>query len=275
MIKSKKSGARSAVSPVFVSIATNKGKVRFSNEDNFYADILGIRGAKELCGHRVLNYSDRYVFGVCDGMGGEQFGDLASEIAAAAMREYSDKIKKASLLELYDTVNEYAAEANNRICRMVQERGANLSGSTFAMACIRGNMVYPFSIGDSRIYCISGSKIRQVSEDQTLAVKKLKAGIYTKEEAQLSEDAHRLTSFLGADRGRIGLKAFACEQLDLTASDVLLCSDGLTDMCTDEEILWVLMKYGDQFAAQHLVELALARGGIDNITCIVIRSVKS
>ncbi len=275
MKKSKKSGARSDVLPVFVSIATNKGKVRFSNEDNFYADILGIRGAEELCGHRVLNYSDRYVFGVCDGMGGEQFGDLASEIAVTAMREFSDKIKKASLEKLYDTVNEYAAEANNRICRMVQEKGADLGGSTFAMACVRGNLVYPFSIGDSRIYFISGSKIRQVSEDQTLAVKKLKAGIYTKEEALLSEDAHRLTSFLGADRGRIGLKALVYEPLDLAVGEVLLCSDGLADMVMDEEILWVLMKYGDQFAAQHLVELALARGGIDNITCIVIRSVKS
>lgn len=271
MRKSKKSAAGSAGQPVFVSIATNKGKVRRVNEDNFYADILGIREAEELCGHRILNHSDSYVFGVCDGMGGEQFGDAASEIAAVTMREFSAKIKKAAPGELHAAVNEYACEANNRICRMTETRRANLSGSTFVMACVRGELVYPFNIGDSRIYYRSRGRLWQISEDQTVAMKKLKANIYTKEEARLSGDAHKITTFLGVDSGNIGLKALACKPLDLSRGEVLLCSDGLTDMCTDEEILWVLKKYGDEFAAQHLVELALRNGGADNVTCIVIR----
>ena len=98
MRKSKKS----KTCPVFVSIASNKGRVRAVNEDNFYADILGTREIPDLCGHRVLDHSDRYVFGVCDGMGGEQFGDVASEIAACTMREFSDIIKISGLKNLHN-----------------------------------------------------------------------------------------------------------------------------------------------------------------------------
>ena len=269
MKKSKKSAADS---PVFVSIAANKGKVRIINEDNFYADILGIRETENLCGHRVLR-SDSHLFGVCDGMGGEQFGDIASEIAVLTMKEFSETLKYTAPEKLHAAVNEYSCEANRRICRMAEERQANLSGSTFVMACVRGNLAYTFSIGDSRIYYINKKGIRQISEDQTLAMKKLKANIYTEEEARMSEDAHKITNFLGVDSRNIGLKALAYEPLDISRGQLLLCSDGLTDMCSDEEILWVLTNYGDEFVAQHLVELALARGGIDNITCMLIRRV--
>lgn len=267
MRKSKKS----KTCPVFVSIASNKGRVRAVNEDNFYADILGTREIPDLCGHRVLDHSDRYVFGVCDGMGGEQFGDVASEIAVGTIKEFSDRIKKSSLNDLHNAVNEYAREANRRICRMAKERSADMSGSTFVMVCVRGDMVYPFSMGDSRIYFLTGNRFRQISEDQTVAAKKLRANIYSKEEARLSPDAHKITTFLGVDSRNIGLTALACEPLDLSRGEVLLCSDGLTDMCTDEEIRRCLTKYGDDFAAQHLVEIALKNGGKDNITCMVIR----
>lgn len=262
---------RSKAYPVFVSIATNKGRVRAVNEDNFYADILGIRGKSELCGHRILSCSDSYIFGVCDGMGGEQFGDTASEIAAGTMMEFSDQIKKSALKDLHNAVNEYAREANRRICRMAWERSADMSGSTFVMICVRGDTIYPFSMGDSRIYFRVGSELRQISEDQTVAAKKLKANIYSEEEARISTDSHKITTFLGVDSGNIGLNAIACEPLDLSRGEILLCSDGLTDMCKDEEICWCLTKYGDDFVAQHLVELALKNGGKDNVTCMVIR----
>lgn len=267
MKKSKKSKS----CPVFVSIASNKGRARTVNEDNFYADILGIREIPDLCGHRVLNHSDRYIFGVCDGMGGEQFGDTASEIAVGTMREFSDRIKKSELKDLHNAVNEYAREANRRICRMAWERSADMSGSTFVIVCVRGSMVYPFSMGDSRIYFRTGSELHQISEDQTVAAKKRRDNIYSEEEARLSPDAHKITTFLGVDSENIGLKALACEPLDLSRGEVLLCSDGLTDMCTNEEIRRCLIKYGDEFAAQHLVELALKNGGKDNVTCMVIR----
>lgn len=267
------SGKKGEIQPVFVSIATNKGKVRAVNEDNFYADILGVRPEEELCGHRVLGHPGMYVFAVFDGMSGEQFGDKASEIAACTMKDFSGKFSNSSPEELHDIVNEYVRAANRRICRMAEENLADISGSTFVMACVRGNMVYPFSIGDSRIYYRSGRKLRQISEDQTVAMRKVKANIYTQKEARLSEDSHKITTFLGVDKADIGLNALAYEPLDLRNGEVLLCSDGLTDMCSDKEILRIMDKFNDDFTAQHLVDLAMDNGGADNITCIVIRSI--
>lgn len=256
---------------VFVSIATNAGRVRAANEDNFYGDELGIRVPQELCGHRILSSRSGFVFAVCDGMGGEQFGDTASEIAVQTLAGYAEKIKSTPIERLCEVINEYASEANDRICAMTLERNANLSGSTFAMVCIRDGLAYPFSIGDSRIYFRIGDTLKQISEDQTLAVKKLKANIYTEDEARLSPDSHKLTTFLGVDSRKIGLKALAYDPLDLSMGDILICSDGLTDMCSDEQILSVLTSKNDSFVSQHLVEAALQNGGIDNITCILIK----
>lgn len=270
----RKSEKKGEIQPIFVSVATNQGKVRTVNEDNFYADILGVRPEETICGHRLLKHPGMYIFGVFDGMGGEQFGDKASEIAACTMRDFSGKFSNSSPEELHNIVNEYARNTNRRICTMAEENLADISGSTFVMACVRGDMVYPFSIGDSRIYYRYGRKLRQISEDQTVAMRKVKANIYTEKEARLSEDSHKITTFLGVDKADIGLNALAYEPLDLRKGEILLCSDGLTDMCSDKEILRVMQKYDDEFVAQHLVELAMEKGGVDNITCMVIRSTK-
>ena len=184
---------------LLVSIATNVGNVRQVNEDNFYADKLGVREVENLCGYKVLSHSERYVFAVFDGMGGEQFGDLASEIAAKTLDEYADSIIAAeSPEEMKDAVDRFASEANDRIVKMVDDMNGKLGGCTLAMVCTIGSQAYVFNIGDSRIYFYTNENgLRQVSEDQTLAMKKLKANIYTEEEARLSEDAHKITSFLG------------------------------------------------------------------------------
>ncbi len=255
---------------LLVSIASNVGKVRQVNEDNFYADKLGIREVENLCGYKVLSHSDRYIFAVFDGMGGEQFGDVASEIAARALAEAADGINSVPAEELKAEVDKFASEANDRIVKMVDEMNAKLSGCTLVMVCTIGDQAYAFSIGDSRIYYYSAeSGLRQVSEDQTLAMKKLKANIYTEEEAKMSEDAHKITSFLGVDTRGIGMKTLSYEPVDLSKGALLLCSDGLTDMVTDEGIA-DLMAECDEEIAPRLADAALENGGMDNVTCLVI-----
>ena len=256
---------------ISVSVATNVGSVREVNEDNFYADRIGVRRLESSAENRLFKHSDRYVFAVCDGMGGEAFGDTASEIAVSALSEYAVRLKKTEPEGLPELVNEYASEANNRICKMVDDRKASLSGSTLAMVCTVGKLAYIFNIGDSRVYYYCGGKLTQVTEDQTLAVKKLKANIYTEEEAKLSEDAHKLTSFLGVDSRGIGLKALRYEPVDLEKGLVLICSDGLTDMCSDEEIAELLSR-NDECSAGLLADRACRNGGHDNVTCIVIKA---
>jgi len=256
---------------LLVSIATNVGNVRQVNEDNFYADKLGVREVENLCGYKVLSHSERYVFAVFDGMGGEQFGDLASEIAAKTLGEYADSIIAAeSPEEMKDAVDRFASEANDRIVKMVDDMNGKLGGCTLAMVCTIGSQAYVFNIGDSRIYFYTNENgLRQVSEDQTLAMKKLKANIYTEEEARLSEDAHKITSFLGVDSRNIGMKALSYEPVDLSEGALLLCSDGLTDMVSDEDISGSMSDIDEEIAPR-LVDQALENGGLDNVTCMVI-----
>lgn len=254
-----------------ISYASNKGSVRSRNEDDLYIDGLGSRAKENMSGDRTLFSSDSYVFAVCDGMGGEQFGDEAAAIASDTIAHHSAELREAPHEKLHDAVNELATEANNRITGMVYAKRANLSGSTLVLAVLHNTTVHIFNLGDSRAYYYSGGNIRQITDDHTVANQKLKANILTEEEAKKSADSHRLTSFLGVDDRWVGIKAQAYEPFDISGGALLLCTDGLFDMCTDEEIALVIAG-SPEGCARRLVEKALSNGGRDNITCMVIRT---
>ncbi|MBO5571864.1 MAG: serine/threonine-protein phosphatase [Ruminococcus sp.] len=256
---------------IYISYASNKGKVRARNEDDLYIDGLGSRAKENMSGDRTLFTSDSYVFAVCDGMGGEQFGDEAAAIASDTIAHHSAELREAPPGKLHDAVNDLATEANNRITSMVYAKRANLSGSTLVLAVLHNTTVYVFNLGDSRAYYYSDGKIKQITYDHTVANMKVKANIFTEEEAKNSSDSHRLTSFLGVDDRWIGIKAQAYEPFDISGGALLLCSDGLFDMCTDEEIAEVMADESEG-CAQRLVEIALENGGRDNITCMIIKT---
>ena len=256
---------------IHISYASNKGNVRTRNEDDLYIDGLGSRARENMSGDRTLFSSDSYVFAVCDGMGGEQFGDEAAAIASDTIAHHSAELREAPPDQLHDAVNELATEANNRITGMVYAKRATLSGSTLVLAVLHNSTAYIFNLGDSRAYYYSGGNIKQITYDHTVANQKLKANILTEEEAKSSSDSHRLTSFLGVDDRWVGIKAQAYEPFDISSGALLLCTDGLFDMCTDEEI--ALTMVGDEEGcAQRLVDKAIDKGGRDNITCIVIKT---
>lgn len=252
-----------------VSAVSDTGIVRKKNEDNCLLDDRGTRFAEKCCDVFELNNKIRRVLAVCDGMGGEAYGDLASRIAVTSFSEFLPYIREAPADKLHDTVNLCASEINNRICDMAAEMHAGRSGSTLAMVCIDGETVRAFNIGDSRIYFYRNGSLNQITEDQTLAMRKVKAGIYTLEEAKKSRDSHGLTSYLGCDIRRIGLKALAYPEFNARGGKILICSDGLTDMCSDESIAKILSGNPENTAGV-LVQNALKNGGADNITCIVI-----
>lgn len=252
-----------------ISAVSDTGKIRSKNEDNCLLDDRGIRFAEKCCDVFELDNRTRRILAVCDGMGGEAYGDLASRIAVASFSEFIPNIREASADKLHNIINLCASEINNRICDMAEEMHAGKSGSTLAMVCIDGENVRAFNIGDSRIYFYKDGKLSQITEDQTVAMRKLKAGIYTPEEAKNSRDAHGLTSYLGSDMRRIGLKALAYPEFNASGGKILICSDGLTDMCSDELIAEILGRDPENTAGV-LVQNALNNGGEDNITCIVI-----
>ncbi len=257
---------------LLVFAATDVGNIRSHNEDNFSLPGGRMREQENEVLQMECSGSPSYQFAVCDGMGGEEFGEEASAIAAQAAAEFQPRMAACQRPELLaGIVNACMSTANNRICDLVEQRQSGRSGSTMVLVHVEKGTVYPFSIGDSRIYHFDGRQLRQITEDHTLAVRKLKAHLYTEEEARRSPDAHKLTYFLGVDLERQGLQAASYPGFSLDEQGtVLLCSDGITDMCPDEEIRAILAEAHEN-PAQALVERALANGGVDNATCVVLR----
>ncbi len=248
-----------------LSYASNKGNVRTRNEDDLYIDALGSRARENMSGDRVLLSSDRYIFAVLDGMGGEEFGDEAAAIASNTIASHAAVLNETPPERLNAAVNELVTEANNRITGMVYAKHAKLSGSTLVLAILRTTTVYIFNLGDSRAYFYRNGSIKQITTDHTVADRR------NTEENSDKADAHRLTSFLGIDDRWVGIQAQPYEPFDITGGALLLCSDGLYDMCTDAEIAETMSDPSDG-CAHRLVERALKNGGRDNITCMVIRT---
>lgn len=254
-----------------VSVSTSVGCVRERNEDNFYADEFGMRLDEEEAFTGELELNCRRIFAVCDGMGGEEFGNEASEISAGVIEFYKDRIREAQPESLHSIVNAYSINANNEIWEMVRRKQGYQSGSTMAMAIVDEDNVNVFNIGDSRVYFYyyKEKKLKQITEDQTLAMKRLKEKIYTEEQAKNSPDCHRITNFLGIDEFGMGPEAVHTGTFPSDPMMILICSDGLTDMLCDEEIADILSERMENHA-DALVDRALENGGVDNVTCVVV-----
>ena len=258
-----------------VSISTNPGCIRQDNEDNYFATGIGCKTKTSFSNDYTIEIGQFGVFSIFDGMGGESYGEEASRIAAETLNDFSERLLSDNVDEksIKSNVEQYIAIATNRISDMISKRKCNCSGCTMAMVVIYREMVYAFSIGDSRIYRICDDVFIQISEDQTLALKKLKANIYTKDEARNNPDSHKITSYIGLNNRGVGVPYLSYSPFPLSDSVVLLCSDGLTDMCNDDEILTVISTTSNEIA-DRLSKLAIKNGGEDNITCIVIQKAK-
>jgi len=250
---------------VEVAGKTDVGCVRGNNEDNF-------------------GYDSRYgIFVVCDGMGGQAAGEVASKMAVDALLQYfrdpanspaagnSRLITAApvSAKSLADAIN----QANQTIYQAGQEKlGRSGMGSTIVAALVRGHSLAIGHVGDSRIYLIRQGSIQQLTQDHSLVMEQVRLGYITREQAEKSELQNVILRALGTE------KEVQPDVEDLVAvpGDVLLMtSDGLTRHVRDEEILAIVSSSRslDQ-ACSALVEAAKDRGGDDNITCLLIRVVE-
>jgi len=252
-----------------VSFTTNAGNVRTENQDNFFVTGYGEKKTKACSDEIQISDAGLCIFAVFDGMGGEAYGEEASAIAAVTLKECYPEFTTSNENKIPLKVQEFVKKANAKICRMIQEKHCGRSGCTMVLVCILRGMVYAFSVGDSRIY-LHNATFQQISEDQTLAMKKFKANIYTAEEARNSRDAHQLTAYIGMDNRNVGIPMLSYQPFPLMEGQLLLCSDGLTDMCSDTEIA-SLLQMQTEHSSSLLVERALQNGGQDNVTCIVIK----
>lgn len=270
----KNEGKKKADFSILGSVVSDAGYIRSNNEDNY---ILGIyRNTKSASrSEMTLSPADIQIpwlfAGVFDGMGGGEQGELAAhDTAEIFQRTLSGLDTSSSRMNVDLTLRKAFLEANNRIVALRQTY--RILGTTGTVLCTDGTDLKIYHLGDSRAYLIRGNELMQLTKDQTLAQMKMDIGIYREDAPDSESDRHKLTDYIGRDWTQENTKPVESQWIPIQPNDcVLLCSDGLYDMCTDEEISDILQKNNSvEQKTAALVKAALANGGEDNITCLVV-----
>jgi serine/threonine protein phosphatase PrpC len=242
--------------PIIAFAATDRGLRRSHNEDAFLMDEgLGL-----------------YV--VADGMGGARGGEVASQMAVRCMRDAlmaelnAAQGAKDEVQPLYQGVAEAVAQANLAIFRRA-DREPNLLGmgtTLTGLAFTTGHAILAH-VGDSRAYRIRGRTIEQVSEDHTYAQELVRAGSVRPEDTHSLPFRHVLSRAVGVEPSvRADLRVLPTQPGDL----FVLCSDGLANVVSEDEIRDAVLDTFLRGAPDRLVRLANQRGGPDNITVLVM-----
>lgn len=244
---------------------TDIGKVRSNNQDAALSFFSTTRSADE--------WPDFGLLIVADGMGGHQDGEKASAITVRAVADeilntlYLPMVvgnDPADQVPVNEILTEAVQKANTAVVAKVPE-----GGTTITAAVIIGDLAYIAHVGDSRIYLLHKGTIEQITRDHSLVQRLIELGQLTPEEALDHKQPNMLYRALGQN-----------ESVDVDTltrrlppnSRLLLCSDGLWNQTTDAEILDIVTKYPNpQEACAKLVAHANMRGGIDNVTAVLLK----
>jgi len=219
-------------------------------------------------GKKRRRNEDEYVvepplFAIADGMGGAQAGELASSLAAGALRDDEGAAGSGER-----RVSELIQEANRRVYqRSSQDAAASGMGTTMTVALVGDAAVAFGHVGDSRAYLIRDGKLEQLTEDHSLVAELVRSGKLSPEEAGTHPQRSVITRALGTDPD-VDPDTFSIET---APGDLfMLCSDGLTSMVEDEDILQTVEKHRAdlQTAVKALIRAANKGGGEDNITVV-------
>ncbi|MBZ4652764.1 MAG: protein serine/threonine phosphatase [Peptococcaceae bacterium] len=232
-----------------VNALTDVGLVRKDNEDNY------------------LVSADRGLFVVADGMGGHLGGAVASSMAIKVIDE---EIREPHLEENPSRLLHTALlKANSLILQQGQSENLCGMGTTVTAALFQKGSIYIAHIGDSRAYLYRDQALTLLTQDHSLVNELLQKGGITVEEAQYHPQRNILTRALGTQ---------VLPQIDFTTTPalpgdmLLLCTDGLSNHVSDQEIKTVLSEESNlKEKVKHLVNLALERGGNDNITVVLVQ----
>lgn len=242
---------------------TDLGRVRTNNEDCF----------------RIVEPLNLFV--LSDGMGGEAHGEVASELAVETIVKFCMDPQADAGGALLSNPEPSWSEKTKRLTSGVHLANKNIyeaaeahqeqhgMGATLTAAWIDGSRLSIAHVGDSRAYLLRGGTLQQLTSDHSLVAEQVRRGILTAAEAEESEMQSVLLRALGA----LPDIEIDTEEHTLFARDILmLCCDGLTRMVTEPEIAGTLQAEPDPTrAAEKLIALANERGGVDNITVIVVR----
>jgi len=263
---------------------THPGRVRTENQDHFllctvhpqvvvHGTSLPTTDGLALRGERLAT-----IMLVADGVGGSAAGSRASMLTTQAVTRYVSSTLRcyhaagsSSETEFTDALRAAAHEAHDVVrAEAVAEMGGRQMATTLSLGIIVWPWLYVLQVGDSRCYFYQGGTLRQVTRDQTVAQGLVDDGVLKKEQLKASPLKHVLASAIGASEALPEVTRVNVRQ---RGSVILVCSDGLTKHVSDDEIAEHLrtMESAEQ-VSRTLLELALERGGSDNITLVVGRA---
>ena len=246
---------------VQAAVVSHMGNVRRNNEDNFYFDGRCLEEGNDgleqvtVMSKRLKNGARLAVF---DGMGGENFGEVASFAAAECMKRIRPGLRDLFKPERF--LNSMCLTINQTVIEKQEELLTRRMGSTLVSLFFSCGFVYICNLGDSRAYRLRDSELTQLSED------------HVERRGGLNSRKAPLTQHLGIRPDDFIIEPYITKDRLKRGDQYLLCSDGLTDMLSDEEIQEIMSEAASAEAcARKLVDAALERGGKDNTTVIVCR----
>ena len=260
-------------SHLFVAATTHPGMTGKSNEDRYSVSAFRLDD----------EFSTPSVFAiVADGIGGHKAGEIAAEIAVNTISYFISESDGSEPVETLEYAIIQAGDAiQKQSLKDITQQGM---GSTCACAWIIDDRLYIGSVGDSRIYLLRNGVIRQITIDHTWVQEALDHGIIKPEQARNHPRSHIIRRYLGSKSTvvpdlRLKLspeeneaQTLANQGLQLFPGDqLLLCSDGLSDLVEDTEIVETIKSSEMSTALSSLVDLANKRGGHDNITLVALK----
>lgn len=266
--------AKKRVFGFFGTVVSDVGRIRFNNEDNY---ILGKNMNVHSSDHSEASVSFPAgagvwrIAGVFDGMGGGEMGELASRDAASLFLKAAGRLSgSASRADIDLCMRKAFQEANNRIVGHQQKY--RIFGTTGTVLCTNGIEFKLYHLGDSRGYLLRDGDLMQLTKDQTLAQMKRETGMYREYDPAAESDKHKLTEYIGRDWTKENLRPRESQWIPIQSGDsVLLCSDGLYDMCSNHQIAGILTAPGTpERKTASLLQNAILKGGEDNITCVLL-----
>lgn len=228
---------------------------------------VGMRREENQDSYGVIEKERMQFFMVADGMGGVKGGGIASKLAIEvvtqklANRESLDEVAIASAVEL---ANRQIFEKGRSDLELVG------MGTTFVGLAFVGDQLYVVNVGDSRAYHLRHNEIVQLTDDHTLVMELVKSGALSIEQAQSSPCSHMLTRSLGPGH-EVLVDCSIVINPPIRGDHYLLCTDGLYNLVSDEEIYTIIREYSVNKAVEKLIGLANQRGGTDNITVVVVK----
>lgn len=229
---------------------TDAGKVRSHNEDSIII---------------VRNQNDDYLLAVADGMGGHRCGEVASSIAISYLgKHFQETFRNMNKEDAVEWIRQSVKEINRLIFNHAEEHPESKGmGTTLVLAISTNDYVLFGNIGDSSGFAMKDNHIHKITYDHTLVNLLVTAGELTEEQAKDHPKRNVLMKALGAN-DPVEIDIFDC---DIEVSDILLCSDGLTNMLDQESIERVLLSdYSVEDKVIRLIKKAINRGGTDNVS---------